>query len=382
MAPRAWKCPTCGWTRTGRGQACSCPQRGDKARAASRPRERSVRSTRAAAPSGWIDYSSQGNQKEVYGAHGWSSPCSYAEAVARTPRKAATPEQATRARAHVPAQAEEHHIATPQDAEASDEEERRKQFICTIESSTACAASLKTLPRDAERDKQIRIYEEDIESAKHALTRMQPASAQRLTMERTRVRREAACEKCSQEVARLDEEIEERHVRREAVMVAWEAAKSKLQLIDDSIAAILPDEEDDNITEPVCNGTSAAELVASIYSGNAPPELLVALARAYAAAFPQEEGRAREEEDADMREPVLAAAAPKRRADQLMTQQLIDLMDSDYETEVMPQVGGLSPSTPSDEQVLTALAQVKKARVKTPDQVSVFHEALPRAEEG
>jgi hypothetical protein len=282
----------------------------------------------------------------------------------------------------VPAQAEEHDIATPQDADASEEEERRKQFICTIESSTACAASLKSLQRNAERDKQIRTYEEAIESAKHALTRMQPVSAQRLTLERTRVRREAVCEKCSQEVARLDEEIEERHVRREAAMVVWEEAKSKLQTIDASIAAIPPDDEDDYITEPACNETSAAELVASIASGNAPPELLAALAKAYAEAFPQEAGRAREDEDADMREPIIAIIAPKRRADQLSPQPRVDVIDSDYETEMMPRGGVTSPSTPSDAQVLTALVPPKKARVLKTDQVSVFHEALPRAEEG
>ena len=326
MAPRAWKCLTCGWSRIGRGQACSCPQGAERARAASRPRERSVRSTRAAAPSGWIDYGSSANQRENYGAYGWSSPRSYAEAVARPPRKAATPEQATRAKAQAPAPAEEHDIATPQDAEASVEEERRKQLICSIESNTACAASLRTLQRNAPRDKQIRDHEEAIESAKHALTRMQPASAQRVTMERTRLRREAVCEKCSQAVARLDEEIEARHVRREAAMLVWEAAKSKLQTIDDSIAAIPSDEEDAYATEPVSNVARATELVASLSSGNASPELLAAMAQAYVAAFPQGAGSGREEEDVDMREPIAVATAPKRRAAQLTSQHRVEQM--------------------------------------------------------
>ncbi len=413
MAPpqksKSWECYGCGWTHPMAHAAChSCqPQQKAGRRSASRPREASkspevwpvkpsyasvaagrqsaqrqrVRA-QASSDSGWIDYGSRANQRETFEAYGWSSPCSYAEAVAGPPRKAATPEQATRVRAQVPAPAEERDIATPHDAEASAEEERRKQLICTIESSTACAASLKTLQRNAPRDKQIRGHEEDIESAKHALTRMQPASAQRVTMERTRLRREAVCEKCSQEVARLDEEIEERHVRREAAMLVWEAAKSKLQLIDDSIAAIPSDEEDDDITEPVCNGSRATVLVASLSSGNAPPELLAAMAQAYVAAFPQGAGSGREEEDVDMREPIAVATAPKRRADQLTSQHRVEQIDSDNEIGATPQGGALSPCTPSDEQVLTALVPPKKARVLKTDQVSVFHEALPRAEEG
>jgi hypothetical protein len=155
---------------------------------------------------------------------------------------------------------------------------------------------------------------------------MQPASAQRVTMERTRLRREAVCEKCSQEVARLDEEIEARHVRREAAMLVWEAAKSKLQTIDDSIAAIPSDEEDAYATEPVSNVARATELVASLSSGNASPELLAVMAQAYVAAFPQGAGSGREEEDVDMREPIAVATTPKRRAAQLTSQHRVEQM--------------------------------------------------------